>query len=910
MDFLGTIFSCVLNTVANPIMKHVKYPFTAGGNTKDLDSAAADLRAQKNDVKEKIRDAARENGVATHEALHWLSQVENLEQEAEGIKQKYQQLCRCFCNICPNVWSVYKISKMAANKLVEANSLRDERKPSPDQITRVQQPLHRVMPTPSSESPYLKSAIRYVREDEHGIIGICGMGGVGKTHLMKEINEQLNQPSAEFEVVVFLKCKQCTNETIQNEIIDWLGLDKNGSMEQKQSTICNFLINRNFVLLLDDLWSYIDLSIIGIPDPKNTAGMHKQKVVLATRLRGLCGQMEVQKTIEVNLLEGEDAWSLFEKMATTETINSHPLIKNSAVQIVNELCGLPLAIIAVGKTMRPKRQHGEWEHALAQLQKARLNDVESQNTDEQLVFSILKFSYDSLRNGTLKDCFLHCSLWPEGFEIPKDKLIELWMGLGLIDEPDIQTAYNVGFSYIGELKAASLLEGGDDENFIKMHDVMRDMALWITKDKWIVQAGATTNTGSVTMSVSHGAEKLSAMKTGATKFSFSSQHSSIKPTSLMLNHNHLNSSITLPLELFSLLTILDLSYNNLGEFPVDICKLVHLQFLNLSHNGINFGLLPAQLGNLTELKYLLLRGLSCVFPKGVLVKLKALRVLDCSHSSFIYGNHNNEMLFSTLGEIQSLTFFQALGISLWDMQDIADFCEKVSVPVRWLDVSGHKGSCLTFSTRFLGGSQFSNFLFSIDVKETEVKDVKFELDQSTGQNQSSCHLHRLEYLHFRKMWRMENVIWKNLNPKDVFPRLLVLEFEICPMLSSISWVVNLPCIQELRVIQCNNLKQLICIDEQNTRGINVSRYDVPLKKMHLGQNYGLQSISDPMVITFGALEILEVYDCDALKKLPFNTGDPPKKLKKIRGPEKWWTEVEMEDGSHRSLLRPFFEKLW
>ncbi|KAJ4786912.1 Disease resistance protein RPS2 [Rhynchospora pubera] len=617
--------------------------------------------------------------------------------------------------------------------------------------------------------------------------------------------------------------------------------------------------------------------------------------------------MEVQEIIEVKLLEWKDAWSLFEKMATTETINSHKRIENSAKQIANELGGLPLAIIAVGKTMRTRRQHEEWEHALEQLTKARLNDVESQNIDNQLVFSKLKFSYDYLRDETLKDCFLHCSLWPEGFEIPKDELIELWMGSGLIDEPDFQTAYNIGVSYIGDLKAANLLEGGDDENFIKMHDVMRDMALWITRGKWIAQAG--TNTSSVTINVSDGAEKLSAMSIGATKFSFSSQDSSTGPTltTLLLNHNSRNPSITLPLELFSLLTILDLSHNNLGEFPVDICKLVHLEFLNLSHNGFNFGSLPEQLGDLTKLKYLLLRGLNCVFPEGVLVKLKALRVLDCSHSPFIYGNHNNEMLFSTLGEIQSLTFFQALGISLWDMQDIADFCQKVSVPVRWLDVCGHKASCLSFSTRFLGGSQFSNFLFSIDVKETEVEDVKFEFDQSTGQNKSSCQLTRLEYLHFRKMWRLKNVIWKNLNPKDVFPRLLVLEFEMCGMLSNISWVVNLPCIQELRVMRCNNLKQLICIDKQNTGGTNVSRYDVPLKKMHLGENYSLQSISDPMIITFGDLEILEVYDCDALKKLPFNTGDPPRKLKKMRVPEQWWNEVQMEDASHKSSLKPYID---
>ncbi|KAJ3707278.1 hypothetical protein LUZ61_010983 [Rhynchospora tenuis] len=680
MEFVNPVVSCVANAVAIPIMKHVKYAFTADGNTKALESVTADLRARKNDVKKKIRDAEQENGVATEQAQHWVTQVENIEKEAEELQQKYRQLCRCLCNICPNVWSVYKISKIAANKLAETRSLQ-QREPTPDRITRVQRPLHHVMPTPSSKSPYLESALRYVKGAEHNIIGILGMGGVGKTHLVMQIHEQLKPPEFDAEVIYIPCSMQCSDEEIQNKIIENRGISKNGSMEQNKRTICKFLSETSFVLILDNLWSCVNLHNIGIPNPENTPGKHKQKVVLTTRSRRVCGEMRVEKTIEVDPLKMDDAWPLFEKMAEKETINSHPLIQKYAVDIVEKLGGLPLAIIAVGKAMYSNKDPSEWEHALERLKKAGLKDVESQCKD-QFVFHTLKISYDNLRDETLKNCFLHCSLWPHGFEIPKDELVELWMGLGLIDEPDLQTAYNVGFSYIGELKRVFLLQGDDDEKFIKMHDVMHDMALWIKKDKWIVQVG--TNTGSVKIGISNGTEGLSAMKTGATDFSFSSQDSSTKTITLLLNRNHLNTSITLPLQLFSLLTVLDLSHNKLNALPVAICTLVHLQFLNLSHNRFNFGLLPTELGDLTELKYLLLRGLSCVFPKGVLLKLKALRVLDCSHSPFMDGNH--EKLFSTLGEVQCLPSFQALGIGFWSMHDddISEFCNNPTSAPYWI----------------------------------------------------------------------------------------------------------------------------------------------------------------------------------------------------------------------------------
>ncbi|KAJ3684692.1 hypothetical protein LUZ61_013856 [Rhynchospora tenuis] len=442
--------------LGSKVGKHVAYPFKLSSNIRTLESALEELLARKRDVKTEILNAERENGAPTEQINLWLKEVEAIEQKAEETHQKYQQLCRCIWNISPNLWLNYKISKRAAKKHEEVIILYQKKETIPV-IIHMPPPLAQEMPVSSSKSPNLESALQDIRDNAYNIIGIWGMGGIGKTHLLKQINNVLSRDGA-FQVVVFVTCsKECYEEKVQNEIINKLALSKDGSMDQKQCTIYNFLKEKSFVLLLDDLWDRVNLDTVGIPDPMEPVHTSKRKIVLTTRSTEVCGQMEVRKKIKVDILNLNDAWSLFIEKVTEETIDSDLIIKEHAVDVVKELGGLPLALITTGRAMRDKTDHYYWEEAIKQLKQTHLDDVEWPHVN-QSVFHMLKFSYDSLKNDTLRRCFLHCSLWPEDFSIRKDRLIELWMGLGLIDQPDIQAAYNIGYTYVNNLQSVCLLE--------------------------------------------------------------------------------------------------------------------------------------------------------------------------------------------------------------------------------------------------------------------------------------------------------------------------------------------------------------------------------------------------------------------------------------------------------------------
>ncbi|KAF0910811.1 hypothetical protein E2562_004778 [Oryza meyeriana var. granulata] len=119
---------------------------------------------------------------------------------------------------------------------------------------------------------------------------------------------------------------------------------------------------------------------------------------------------------------------------------------------------------------------------------------------------VLKVSYDYLPTATMQECFLTCCLWPEDFSIKREKLVECWLGLGLIaGSGSIDDDFDTGSRIITVLKDVRLLESdgdGSGTQGVRIHDMIRDMSIWIasecgaTRNKWLVRAAVGIKTAS------------------------------------------------------------------------------------------------------------------------------------------------------------------------------------------------------------------------------------------------------------------------------------------------------------------------------------------------------------------------------------------------------------------------------
>ncbi|KAF2619746.1 hypothetical protein F2Q68_00040692 [Brassica cretica] len=173
----------------------------------------------------------------------------------------------------------------------------------------------------------LERAWEHLMDAGTGMMGLYGMGGVGKTTLLEQINNKfIEHPVDGVEIVIFVVVSsELRVEMIQDAIAEKLGFLREDWKQKEKSQKVTDLYARmktmKFVLLLDDIWKEVDLKEIGVPFPARENGC---KVVFTTRSREVCGQMRVDDPMEVKCLESNEAWDLFRSNVGKITLESHP----------------------------------------------------------------------------------------------------------------------------------------------------------------------------------------------------------------------------------------------------------------------------------------------------------------------------------------------------------------------------------------------------------------------------------------------------------------------------------------------------------------------------------------------------------------------------------------------------------
>ncbi|KAH9715760.1 Disease resistance protein [Citrus sinensis] len=440
-------------------------------------------------------------------------------------------------------------------------------------------------------------------DDKVSKIGVWGMGGIGKTTIMSHINNKLQEKPNKFNDVIWVTVSQPLDLfKLQTEIATALkqSLPENEDKVRRPGRLLGMLkAKEKFVLILDDMWEAFPLQEIGIPEPSEENGC---KLVITTRLYRVCRSMKC-KQVAVELLSKQEAFNLFID-GVGSSILQVPILNKEIINEVVEECGcLPLAIVTVAASMSGEEEIYEWQNALNELRGRlrSLNDVDTK------VFGRLEFSYHRLKDEKLQQCFLYCAQYPEDFAIPKDKLIDYWIAEGFIDEvKDVPAKYDRGHTILNRLVNWCLLESAEDDSCVKMHDLIRDMALRITSKS-----------------------PLFMVKAGLRLLKFPSEQEweeNLERVSLMENEiEEIPSNMSPHCEILS--TLLLQRNKNLQRIPE--CFFVHmngLKVLNLSHTDIE--VLPSSISDLTNLRSLLLRWCGRLKRVPSLAKLLALQYLD------------------------------------------------------------------------------------------------------------------------------------------------------------------------------------------------------------------------------------------------------------------------------------------
>ncbi|XXG64512.1 hypothetical protein AAC387_Pa05g2445 [Persea americana] len=436
-----------------PLKQQASYFICYKKFVHNLKREAEKLKLGKNDVRERVEVVQRNSEVILDTVNGWLSSVDAIIADVQRLDNQLQGNIRCFDL---HMW--YKLGKEAKTKIDTVDGLQRDGKFSivsyPNQNTSIESlPDGDFYKYESTESAMIQ-VMDALKDENMYIIGVYGMGGVGKTTLMEQVAKLVKKEKLYEEVVMVTLPQNPDLKTIQSDIADPLGLTLEGGNERTRACKLSDRLRqaKNVLLILDNLWARLDLADVGIPHGEECKGCN---IIFTTRSTEVCDVMESQLSIAVNVLSEQDSWSLFREKAGG--IVDTPAFHDLPRKVAKECGGLPLAIVTLGRALRNKEER-VWKNALLELQRSNPASIKDMNAT---VFTSLEMSYNYLESEEAKSLFLLCSLYEAGYHISTNDLIRYGMGEGLFS--NVNTLEEASFkvhALIGKLKASCLLLEG------------------------------------------------------------------------------------------------------------------------------------------------------------------------------------------------------------------------------------------------------------------------------------------------------------------------------------------------------------------------------------------------------------------------------------------------------------------
>ncbi|KAL0000838.1 hypothetical protein SO802_014619 [Lithocarpus litseifolius] len=913
MDILtgcaGSVASEVVKCTAKPVIRHVGYLFRFKKIVDDLNQAKTDLQSEQQKVQEAIEQAAMNTEVPGKDVQRWLTRVNELMEEVQDLENKVQVNLR-FCNgWCPDWIRQYKLCKEAIQKTNDVKNLQDKGKFS--ELT------HRA-PTPgieifsSSDFEVFESRklafqqiMEALHDDNNKRIGLHGIGGVGKTTLVKEVHKKTKELNIFNDIVMTVVSLTPNVRRIQGEIAGCLNLklDDESDMARACQICLRIKSVEKILIILDDVWKEVNLEAIGIPSCDDHRGC---KMLLTTRSVHACNLMRCQRKIPLNFLVEEESLALMKK---TAVVDNCPGLNDVVVEVVKECKGLPIAIITVGKALTGKSLN-DWNVAKNQLRKSRLVDIEGVDEDKN-AYACLKWSFDQLKRKT-KLCFLLCSLFPEDYNIRIEELTRYVIGLEEDEDfHSLDEARSQVLAEINSLKDSSLLLEGYRKEFVKMHDMVRDIGLWLTSKgenefelRACTRLERNTNFESATAIslMDYNTEQLpdnlvcptlNILLLGRIRSSKEISNTLFEGMNclkvLKLDDKILSSQ---SLELLTNLRTLYLSNCNFSDDLSSLGKLKRLETLSFYSCGMVA--LPSELGEMASLKMLDLT--DCYelerIPPNVIGRLSQLEelIISSSFQNWDIEGTTSEISNPNLSELNSLPRLVILSLKLnsnhlpkgFVFPDLHGYFIMIGQP--HLTLSSH---WLTFPEPFWTPATTGRTLIIEDLNASSMNALKslFHtveyiwiescemeciVDTATIGGNHTATFGNLVMLYLRRMSCLRTIC-EGPNQYEIFSNLTDLEASKCPRLISLfspSLAQSLKKLKKLKVAECRELKQII-----SEEGMTLESHGQPicLSKLEtlVVRNCGKLEYIFPISVARGLqqLEGVELLDLPRLKKV-------------------------------------------